>query len=473
MSEARGSIARTVSEKRAKSAGASRTRLLLQGPIVPTLLRLAPPNVVVNVVLIASTASIDAHFVGKLGPPALAGLSLVFPLIMLMQQIANSSMGGSVAAAVARAIGAGRHADASALVVHGVIVAAGMAAVFSSVLLTGGPVLYAWMGGTGETRAAALEYSNTVFAGAAVYWLLSTLTSVVRGVGQATVLAVVYLASQVLHILLVPTLMFGVGPLPPLGIAGAGVATLTSFAVASVELAWYLVSGRTAVRFTLSGVRLRRRLFVEILRVGAPMSLQPALNNLGLAVLTGLVGTLGAAELAGFGAAVRLEYLLYPLAFGLGAGVLALVGTNIGAGKLARAARSAWTGATLAAGVTGSIGAFAMAFPDAWVGLFTDVPEIQFLAARYLVVVSFAYQFLGLGLTRADSFQAAGRPIWPLCAIASRALVVACGGWIAVHVVKVGLGGLGIVVATGLVVYGLGLVAAFHARLWQRSMTPR
>ena len=324
-----------------------------------------------------------------------------------------------------------------------------------------------------STRAAALEYSNTVFAGAAVYWLLSTLTSVVRGVGQATVLAVVYLASQVLHILLVPTLMFGVGPLPPLGIAGAGVATLTSFAVASVELAWYLVSGRTAVRFTLSGVRLRRRLFVEILRVGAPMSLQPALNNLALAVLTGLVGTLGAAELAGFGAAVRLEYLLYPLAFGLGAGVLALVGTNIGAGKLARAARSAWTGAALAAGVTGSIGAFAMAFPDAWVGLFTDVPEIQFLAVRYLVVVSFAYPFLGLGLTLADSFQAAGRPIWPLCAIASRALVVAGGGWIAVHVVKVGLGGLGIVVATGLVVYGLGLVAAFHARLWQRSMTPR
>jgi len=350
MSEAGSSTARTSSEKRAESARASRTRLLLEGPIVPTLLRLATPNVVVNVVLIASTATIDAHFVGMLGPPALAGLSLVFPLIMLMQQIANSSMGGSVAAAVARAIGASRHADASALVVHGVIVAAGMATIFSSVLLTGGPVLYAWMGGAGETRAAALEYSNTVFAGAAVYWLLSTLTSVVRGVGQATVLAVVYLTSQVLHILLVPTLMFGVGPLPPLGIAGAGVATLTSFAVASVVLAGYL--GRTAVRFTLSGVRLSRRLFVEILRVGAPMSLQPALNNLALAVLTGFVGTLGAAELAGFGAAVRLEYLLYPLAFGLGAGVLALVGTNIGAGNLARAARSAWTGAALAASAT-------------------------------------------------------------------------------------------------------------------------
>src|SRR5690242_8727647 len=84
---------------------ATRTRLLLEGPIIETLLRLAAPNVVVNVVLIGVTASVDAHFVGEFGADALAGLSLVFPLIMLMQQMANSSMGGAIASAVARAIG--------------------------------------------------------------------------------------------------------------------------------------------------------------------------------------------------------------------------------------------------------------------------------------------------------------------------------------------------------------------------------
>jgi len=75
--------------------------------------------------------------------------------------------------------------------------------------------------------------------------------------------------------------------------------------------------------------------------------LQPVLNNLALATLTGFVAALGAAHLAGFGAAVRLEYLLYPLAFGLGAGVIAMVGTNIGAGNVRRAERIAWTGAAL------------------------------------------------------------------------------------------------------------------------------
>ena len=147
MTNGSGSIAQAAPAISLPTPGASRTRLLLEGPIVSTLLRLAAPNVVVNVVLIAITATVDAHFVGRLGPDALAGLSLVFPLIMLMQQMANSSMGGAIASAVARAIGAGRHADASALVIHGVVIAAGMAVIFALVLLIGGPAIYTLMGG--------------------------------------------------------------------------------------------------------------------------------------------------------------------------------------------------------------------------------------------------------------------------------------------------------------------------------------
>jgi len=470
MNNGSGSVIHAVTAAHPLKPNASRTRLLLEGAVVSTLLRLAAPNVIVNIVLIAVTATVDAHFVGQLGPGALAGISLVFPLIMLMQQMANSSMGGAVASAIARAIGAGRHADASALVIHGIVIAVGMAFIFTSVLLIGGPAIYTLMGGTEDTIAAALEYSNAIFAGALAYWLLSTLTSVVRGAGQATVLAVVYIAAEVLHIVLVPVLMFGIGPLPPLGIPGAGIATVASFTVSSALLSWYVVSGRTAIRLSLRGVRFERRLFVEILRVGAPMSLQPILNNLALATLTSFVGSLGAAQLAGFGAAVRLEYLLYPLAFGLGAGVIAMVGTNIGAGNFARAECVAWTAAAVAAAVTGCIGLFGATSPDTWVSLFSNVQEIHVLAAGYLVISCVAYPFLGLGLTLASAFQAAGRPMWPLFAITSRALVVAVGGWIAVHMTGAGLSGLAVVAASGLIAYGVILAIAFRAGVWK---TPR
>ncbi len=461
------SVPQTASIAPAAKPTATRTQLLLEGQIVKTLLRLAAPNVIVNVVLIAVTATVDAHFVGRFGANALAGISLVFPLIMLMQQMANSSMGGAIASAIARAIGAGRHADASNLVVHGVVIATGMAAIFTSVVLIGGPALYGLMGGTGDLLAAALEYSNAIFAGALAYWLLSTLTSVIRGAGQAGVLAMVYLAAEALHIALVPALMFGIGPLPPLGIAGAGIATVASFSASTAILAWYIISGRTAIRLSLHDVHFDRRLFVEILRVGAPMSLQPILNNLALATLTGFVGVLGAAQLAGFGVAVRLEYLLYPLAFGLGAGVIAMVGTNIGAGKIARAERVAWTAAALAAGVTACIGLFGITLPDVWINLFTSVAEVHSLASSYLVIASFAYPFLGLGLICASAFQAAGRPLWPVLAISGRAGVVACGGWVVVHLTGGGLSGLAVVAVIGLAVYGGSLAMAFRSRVWQ------
>jgi putative MATE family efflux protein len=463
------SIAQTASVTPAAKPAAARTRLLLEGPIVRTLLRLAAPNVIVNVVLIAVTATVDAHFVGRIGSNALAGISLVFPLIMLMQQMANSSMGGAIASAIARAIGAGRQADASNLVVHGVVIAAAMAAIFTTVVLVGGPLMYGLMGGSGEIRTAALEYSNAIFAGALAYWLLSTLTSVIRGAGQAAVLAVVYLAAEALHIVLVPVFMFGIGPLPPLGIAGAGIATVVSFSASTAVLAWYIISGRTAIRLSLRDVHFDRRLFVEILRVGTPMSLQPILNNLALATLTGFVGGLGAAQLAGFGAAVRLEYLLYPLAFGLGAGAIAMVGTNIGAGNVLRAERIAWIAAALAAGVTGCIGVFGITLPDVWINLFTNVPEVHILAKSYLVIASLAYPFLGLGLILASAFQAAGRPLWPVLAISGRAAVVAFGGWVVVYLAGGGLNGLAVVAATGLAVYGGSLAIAFRTRFWQQQ----
>jgi putative MATE family efflux protein len=448
--------------------GAARTRLLLEGPIASTLLRLAAPNVVVNIILIAVTASVDAHFVGQLGSGALAGLSLVFPLMMLMQQMANSSMGGAIASAIARAIGSGRREDASALVVHALVIAGAMAGIFTSVFLVAGPAIYGLMGGEGAALAAAIEYSNAIFAGALAYWLLSALTSVVRGTGQSTVLAIVYMAAEGLHVLLVPVLVFGFGPVPALGVTGAGVATLTSFTASSAFLAWYIVCGRTPLTLPWRALRLERRFFAEILRVGGPMSLQPVLNNVALATLTGFVGMSGPVALAAFGAAVRLEYVLYPLTFGFGAAVLAMVGTNLGAGQVARASRIAWTAGALGLALTAGVGLFGLLWPGTWIGLFSTSPDVHALATTYMCIAGLAYPFIGLGLPLSSALQAAGRPLWPLLGIASRVLMVAAGGWIVVHMTGTGLSGLAVVSALGIAVYG-SMLAVVCGRVWRLS----
>lgn len=443
------------------SPAAARTRLLLEGPIVATLLRLAVPNLVVNVVLIAVTPSVDAHFVGSLGLDALAGLALVFPLMMLMQQMANMAMGGAIAAAIARAIGAGRREDAASLVIHALVIAAGAAALFSAVFLLAGPGIYGLMGGRGPILAAALEYSNVIFAGALAYWLLGTLTSVVRATGQVGILVYVYIGAELLHIALVPALVFGLGPVPALGITGAGLATVIAFAASAATLAWYLASGRTSVALSIRGFRFEGRLFGEILRVGAPMSLAPVLNNAALATLTAYAGLLGATSLAAFGAAVRLEYLLYPLNFGLGAAVLAMVGSNIGARQFTRARRIAWTAVGLSACVMASISVLAIAGPDLWMGFFSHDPAILAAATGYLAIVGLAYPFVAAN-TLMSAFQSTRQPEWPLAAMTCRLLVVVVGGWIAIEVLQAGLVGLGVVTALGLAAWGIVLLAAFR-----------
>ena len=100
--------------------------------------------------------------------------------------------------------------------------------------------------------------------------------------------------------------------------------------------------------------------------------------------------------------------------------------------------------------------------------MFTNASDVHVLAAGYLLITGGAYPFLGLGLTLASSFQAAGRPLWPIVGITSRAAVVAVGGWIVVHLTSAGLGGLAVVAASGLIVYGTSLAIAFRAGLWQR-----
>src|SRR2546428_10915485 len=94
-----------------------RTRVLLEGPIVSTLLRLATPNVLVMFVQ-ASVGLIETYFVARLGTDALAGVTLVFPVLMLMQMMSAGAMGGGISSALARALGAGRRADAYELGGH-------------------------------------------------------------------------------------------------------------------------------------------------------------------------------------------------------------------------------------------------------------------------------------------------------------------------------------------------------------------
>ena len=278
----------------------ARTRVLLEGPIVSTLLRLATPNVLVMFVQ-ASVGLIETYFVAKLGTDALAGVVLVFPLLMLMQMMSAGAVGGGISSAIARALGAGRRGDADALVVHALVVAVGFGLLFTLSALAGGAWLYGAMGGRGASLAAALTYSNVVFSAAVLIWIFNSLANVIRGTGNMAVPAVVTSVGAAVLIPLSPCLIFGWGPFPRLGVAGGAVAVIAYYIIGSLALLAYLRRGRSVVRLSFAGVRLRWPLFRDILRVGAVAALITVQTNLTIAIATGLVGRFGPAAIAGYG----------------------------------------------------------------------------------------------------------------------------------------------------------------------------
>jgi putative MATE family efflux protein len=323
------------------------------------------------------------------------------------------------------------------------------------------------MGGTGGTLDAALAYSHVTFGGAVAYWLYNTLSAVVRGTGNMALPATVMVANGAIYLALAPALIMGWGPLPRLGVAGAAGASVMSFALGSLVLGVYLASGRSVVTLSLARIRLRWALFRDILRVGAPGSLNTVFTNLTIVLVTALVGPFGAHALAGYGMGARLEYLQIPLVFGLGAALVTMVGTNMGAGNLARAQHVAWVGSGLAALVTGAVGLFGALFPHVWLGLFSRDAEVLAAGTLYLRTVGPLYGFFGLGLALYFASQGAGRLRWPVIASVTRLLLATVGGWAALALLGGGLPSLFVAMAAALVAYG-GLTAwAVRAGAWR------
>lgn len=445
---------------------------ILSGPILPVLLRLALPT---TVVLVAQTlvGVVETYFVGLLGTDALAGVTLVFPVLMLMQMMANGGMGGGVAAAIARARGAGRTADADALVWHAVVLALAFGAVFTVALIVGGPWLYGAMGGTGPALDAALTYSGAVFVGAIPIWITSLLSAALRGAGNMRVPAIVTLSGFAILLPLSPALIFGWGPLPQLGVAGGGVAVVVYYLLALLALGLYLRSAASPVRLHVAP--LERRLFRQILGVGLLASVGTVQVNLTVVLVTAAVGTFGPDAIAGYGIASRLDYMQIPIIFGIGTALLTMVGLSIGAGHIARARRIAWTGAVLAFAVTQGIGIAALLFPHAWIGLFSDVPEVHAMGALYIRNVAPVYGAIGAGLAVYFAGQGAGRVLAPVLAGTVRMIIAAFIGWTAVVHYGAGPATLFQIVALGGLAYGGLTLAAMALGGWAApvSMTTR
>jgi Na+-driven multidrug efflux pump len=324
------------------------------------------------------------------------------------------------------------------------------------------------MGGRDEMLADALSYANVTLGGAVCICVLNLLANTVRGTGNMSLPASVLVGCVLAHIAISPVLIFGVGPLPALGPAGAGWGLAIPFAGGSVVMIWYLRS-RAIVRLNFRGVTPRWELFADILKVGVPGLINIAITNLSVVLLTGIAGQMGRDAAVGYAMGARLEYILQPVAFGFGTALVAMVGTNWGAGQYCRAREIAWTGAATVAALCGTIGLIVTFQPGLWIGLFSDDANVARLGALYLRIVGPAYLCFGLGLGLFYVMQGVGRGVAAMNANAVRMIASAGGGLVAIYWFDLGVAGFFVAVAAGFCVYAALLL---HAVFSVKTPTP-
>ncbi len=408
----------------------------------------------------------ETWIVGRLGTDALAGFALVVPFMVLMLNMANGGMGGSVAASLARALGAGRLDDARSLVWHALSLGLALALLFTLLAWTVVPAIFVLMGGSGAALHLARLYSAIWFSGAVLLWPNCFLSALLRGSGDSLTPGRIGLTTSLLYVPLAAVLTLGIGDWRGLGIAGPAVAINATTLLAVLMQVRAVRRGRLGFVPSLKDVRLQGRLYWEILRVGLLGSVTTMAASATAVIVTGLVGRFGTAALAGYGIAIRLEFMVAPIAFGVGIGLTTLVGVAAGASDWRRAVRVAWTGGLISFVVIGFIGWTIALLPEAWARIFTSDAAVIAVTVAGITRMGPFYCMFGLGLTLNFASQGAARMKGPLAGSLVRLAVATLGGWFAIEQLGLGLNGVFAAVAVSLVAYGSVIAGTLLVKPW-------
>lgn len=436
------------------------TERQLSGSIAPTLFRLALPGLADAAARLVYLG-LDAYFVAGQGTDALAGLGLVLPLFLLVMTVSNAGLGIGVAGGIARALGAGDGDRAARLAWQAVLLGLVLGVAFSALLYVGAVPLYRALGASEAAVLAATDYGNVLALGAPVICLSGLLANVFRGAGQTHIAAAGIVLGEVFHA------SFG-GPMTgALGMTGAAAAGVLAFAVSASVFAAMLFGGQFVVVPRRRHLAFRRDDTGMILPAGLAASANAVLLQAVNLSLVGIAAGQGAAALAGVALAIRFETLLLPVVFAFGAGLVAMVGANVGAAKELRAKKIAWAGASIAAligmvfSVVGTIGA------GLWLGG-TDAPVAQ--AARdYLRFLAPTYPLYAVGLALFFAAQGAGRAGAIFAASVLRSLVAVIGAWLVLSPLGQGLEAMGAMVGASICIFvGLAALAVLRED-WRRA----
>lgn len=383
------------------------------GPIGRAIFLLAVP-MVIEMLMESIFAVVDVFFVGRLGAAAVATVGLTESLMIVIYTIAFGLSIGATAT-VARRIGEKDSDGAARAAVQVLLLGAGLSGLVGILGAIFAPELLTLMGADAEVLAVGTTYARISLAGSVTAFLLFLVNAVFRGAGDPAVAMRTLVLGNSLNILLDPMLIFGLGPFPQLGVAGAAWATVIGRGVGFGLACWLLHQGSGHLRVARRHLSIEPGVMLGIARISGWGTFQAALGSLSWIGVIRVVATFGATAMAGYTIAIRIVLFAIMPAFGVGAAAATMVGQALGARLPQRAEDAVWTAAKANALLLGLVGVLFVGFARPLVGLFTPDPEVSEIAIYGLRAVALGYPFFGLGMVLEQSFNGAGdtrTPTW-------------------------------------------------------------
>ncbi|HYF37239.1 MAG TPA: MATE family efflux transporter [Prosthecobacter sp.] len=375
-------------------------------PLNRAVLLLAVP-MVLEMMMESAFAVADVFWVSRLGKEAVAVVGITESLMTLIYSVA---MGLSIAATaiVARRIGEKdpeKAAQAAAQVVLlGVAVAAGM----GTLLGFFAPNILRFMGADEGVVALGSGYARIMLGGNATVFLIFVINAIFRGAGDAVIAMRTLWLANALNIVLDPCFIFGWGPFPEMGVAGAAVATNIGRGIGVLYQLWHLAGHHSRIRVRWRHLRPEPEVIRQVLNKASSGAIQMLIATTSWVGLFKILALFGNAALAGYTIAIRLVMFALMPAWGLSNAGATLVGQNLGAEKPDRAAAAVWMATKLNMLVLGAVGLIFILFARPLIGLFTTEPEVLAFGAQSLWIVSLAFPMYAAGMCFESAFNGAG-----------------------------------------------------------------
>jgi len=364
----------------------------------------------VSSVVAASYNVVDAIFVGRLGPEPLAALAIAFPLMIIFQAISMGT-GVGVASLISRRLGARDQEGANRVAGVSITLSILIGALIALVCLPNLEAVLRLFGASGPVLPLAKSYMSILLSFQVLNSFLMIIGSIIRAEGSPIFSSGGQMVSALTNVALDPVLIFGLGPIPAMGVAGAAAATVIGRGVGGLIFLVYLVSGRISYRFRPRYFLPRLRILIEIYRVGIASIARPGAQSIAIVLANTIAASFGVIPLAALGVMFRCMRLVGMVNQGLGQGMLPLVGYNFGAKQMERVGEI-----IIKAGLVGFSWGLLwwlvfMLFPFQVMSAFNTNPQflaeatpafpifvLLFFAVGFQIVVTFFFQGIGKGL---------------------------------------------------------------------------